>query len=108
MNWSALNHELVLYLHAHMFKVQCRKNIRVEIRQKKEWVKLGYIKNMPMSCVIRLNKHQNESINSILQHGWKSLFCGMHCFMISICYAESHFNDSTNERYHLLIHQKKL
>ena len=38
---------------------------------------------------------------------WKRLFYGMHCFMISICDAESHFNDSTNERYHLLTHHKK-
>ena len=27
--------------------------------------------------------------------------------MISICDAESHFNNSTNERYHLLIHYEK-
>ena len=39
---------------------------------------------------------------------WKRLFCGMHCFMISIYHAKSHFNDGTNERYHLLIHHKKL
>ena len=28
--------------------------------------------------------------------------------MISICDIESQFNDDTNERYHLLIHHKKL
>ena len=28
--------------------------------------------------------------------------------MISICDAESHFNDGTNKRYHSLIHNKKL
>ena len=39
---------------------------------------------------------------------WKRLFCGMHCFMISICDAKSEFNDSTNERYHLLNHHKEL
>ena len=27
--------------------------------------------------------------------------------MISICDNESHFNDSTNEKYHLLIHYEK-
>ena len=32
----------------------------------------------------------------------------MHCFMISICDAESHFNDGTNKRLHLLIHKRKL
>ena len=32
----------------------------------------------------------------------------MHCFMISICDVESQFNDGTNERYHLLVHDKKL
>ena len=39
---------------------------------------------------------------------WKRLFCGMLCFMISIFDAESQFNDSTHERYHLLIHHKEL
>ena len=39
---------------------------------------------------------------------WKRLFCGTHCFMISICDAESQFNDGTNEKYHLLIHHKEL
>ena len=38
---------------------------------------------------------------------WKRLFCGIHCFMIYICYAESQFNDGTNERYPLLIHHKE-
>ena len=63
-----------------------------------------------MSCVIRLNQNQNESINTILQHGnlLEKIVCGMHCFMISICHAESHFNDGTNERYLLLIYHKKL
>ena len=32
----------------------------------------------------------------------------MHCFMISICDAESQFNDGTNKRYHLFIHHKEL
>ena len=32
---------------------------------------------------------------------WKGLLCGMRCFIISICDAESEFNDGTNERYHL-------
>ena len=32
----------------------------------------------------------------------------MHCFMISICDAESQFDDGKNERYHSLIHYKKL
>ena len=32
----------------------------------------------------------------------------MHCFLISICKIEPHFNDGTNERYNLIIHQKKL
>ena len=93
-----------------MFKVQCRKHIRVEISQKKEWVKLSYIKNMPMSCMIRLNQKQNESIKSILQHGHllEKIFLWCEVLMISICDAESHFNDGTNERYHLLIHHKKL
>ena len=65
---------------------------------------------MPMSSVMRLNQNQNDSTNSILQMVicWKRLFCGMHCFMISICHTESHFNDGTNERYHLFIHHKKL
>ena len=39
---------------------------------------------------------------------WNRFFCSMHCFMISICDAESQLNDSTNERYHLLIHHKEL
>ena len=39
---------------------------------------------------------------------WKRLFCGMYCFMIPICDAESQFNEGTNESYHLLIHHKKL
>ena len=39
---------------------------------------------------------------------WKRLFCGMHCFIISICYVESHFNDGTNERYHLPTYHKEL
>ena len=39
---------------------------------------------------------------------WKRLFCGMHCFMISIRDAESEFNDDTNERYNLLNHHRKL
>ena len=39
---------------------------------------------------------------------WKRLFCGMHCFIISICDVESHFNDGTNERYHLLIYHREL
>ena len=43
-----------------MFIVQYRKNIRVEIRQQKEWVKLSYL---------RLNQSQNESKNLILWHG---------------------------------------
>ena len=30
---------------------------------------------------------------------WKRLFCGMHCLMISICDAESEFDDGTNERH---------
>ena len=38
----------------------------------------------------------------------KILFCGIHCFMISICDAESEFNDGTKERYHLLNHHKEL
>ena len=37
---------------------------------------------------------------------WKRLFCGVHCFMISICDAQ--FNDGSNERYHSLIHHKEL
>ena len=32
----------------------------------------------------------------------------MHCFMISICDAESEFNNGTNERYHLLNRHMKL
>ena len=32
----------------------------------------------------------------------------MHCFMISICNAESEFNDVTNERYDLLNYHKEL
>ena len=32
----------------------------------------------------------------------------MHWFMISICDVESQFNDGTNERSHLLIHDKEL
>ena len=39
---------------------------------------------------------------------WKRLFCGMRCFIISICDAECEFNDGANERYHLLNYQKKL
>ena len=39
---------------------------------------------------------------------WERLFWGMHCFMISICDAESQFNDDTNKRYHLLLHHKEL
>ena len=30
---------------------------------------------------------------------WKRVFCGMHCLMISICDAESEFDDGTNERH---------
>ena len=59
---------------------------------------------------MRLNQNENESIISILQHGHllKRSLCGMHYFMISICDAESQFNDCTNERYHLLIDHKEL
>ena len=32
----------------------------------------------------------------------------MHLFMTSICDADFKFNDSTNERYHLLIYHKEL
>ena len=32
----------------------------------------------------------------------------MHCFMISICDANSQFNEGANERYYLLIHHKEL
>ena len=32
----------------------------------------------------------------------------MKCFMISICDADSEFNDGTNERYHLLNHHMEL
>ena len=39
---------------------------------------------------------------------WKIFFGGMHCFMISICDAESQFNDGINERHHSLIHHKEL
>ena len=39
---------------------------------------------------------------------WKRLLYVKHCLMISICDAESHFNDGTNKRYHSLIHNKKL
>ena len=39
---------------------------------------------------------------------WKRLFWGMQFFMISICGAESQFNDGTNKGYHLLIHHKEL
>ena len=38
----------------------------------------------------------------------KRLFCGNHFFVISIYNDEFHFNDSVNERYHLLIHYKQL
>ena len=38
---------------------------------------------------------------------WKILFCGIHWVMISICDAESQFNDGTNERYSLLIYYKE-
>ena len=47
LNQSVLNYGLVLYLHSQMFIVRCRKNIRVEIRQQKEWIALSYIKNYP-------------------------------------------------------------
>ena len=39
---------------------------------------------------------------------WKRLFCGMHCCIISLCDVESHFNDGTNERYHLPTYHKEL
>ena len=39
---------------------------------------------------------------------WKWLLCGMHYFMTSTCDTESKFNDSTNQRYHLLNHHKEL
>ena len=39
---------------------------------------------------------------------WKRFFGGMHCFMISICDAESQFNDSTNKKNHSHIHHKEL
>ena len=39
---------------------------------------------------------------------WKRLFCGIDCVMISICDAESEFNDGTNYRYHLRNHHKEL
>ena len=63
-----------------------------------------------MSCMIKLNQKQNESIKSILQHGHllEKIFLWCEVLIISICDAESHFNDGTNERYHLLIHHKKL
>ena len=63
-----------------------------------------------MPCVMRLNQNQNESINSILYRCnlLGKMFCDIHCFMVSICDAESHFNDSAKEKYHLLIHYKKL
>ena len=32
----------------------------------------------------------------------------MHCFMLSICDAESEFNDGTSQSYHLLNHHKDL
>ena len=49
-----------------MFIMQYRKNIRVEIRQKKMGI-ASYI-NIPMSFVMRLTQNQNESIIPILQH----------------------------------------
>ena len=39
---------------------------------------------------------------------WQKLFRDMHCFMMFICDAESEFNDSINERQHLLNHNKEL
>ena len=39
---------------------------------------------------------------------WKRLFYGMYFFMISICDAESEFNDGTNKMYHSLNHHKEL
>ena len=49
----------MLYLNAQIFIVQWRKNERVYIRQKKKkkWVKLSYIKNLPMSGAMRLNQN---------------------------------------------------
>ena len=54
---------------------------------------------MPVSCMMRLNQNQNESVNSILQHGHllEKIVLWYALLMISICDAESHFNDSTNE-----------
>ena len=49
----------MLYLNAQIFIVQWRKNERVEIRQKQnkiKWVKLSYIKKLPMSGAMRLNQ----------------------------------------------------
>ena len=39
---------------------------------------------------------------------WKRFFGGMHCFMISICDAESQFNDGTNKRNHSSIYHQEL
>ena len=54
---------------------------------------------MPMSCMMRLNQNQNESVNSILQHAHllEKIVLRYALLMISTCDAKSHFNDSTNE-----------
>ena len=45
----------------------------------KTWVKLSYIKNIPMSCVMRLNQNQNESkkLNIV---AWPVV--GEYCFVV--------------------------
>ena len=56
---------------------------------------------------MRLPQNKNESIKSILQYGnvvRKKLFCGIHCFMISICDVAPQFSNGIKRRYHLLFH----
>ena len=60
-----------------------------------------------MSCVMKLNQKQNESINSMTKR-CKRLFCGTHFTVISNYDAEFNFNDGANKRYHLLIQHNKL
>ena len=49
---------------------------------------------MRMSCMMRLNHSQDKSLDSncTMVSFWKSLFCGMHCFMISMFDVVFHSN----------------
>ena len=70
-----------------MINIQCRKNIRAEIRQQK-------IMNTNILRYIVCDKTDSKSKNSILCYGCsccsKRLLCDIHCLAISICDSVSH------------------